>query len=89
MDIAGGGAKPTIEVGAVGIDGRDLRDRHIDGGRQGRLMGHLLKALHNGVSGRRASFFGSLDLTFTASTHSLRSSSEMDLHSRLTRGFLQ
>ena len=43
----------------------------------------------NGVSNCETNYFGSLDHTFTASTHSLRSPSEIDLHSRLTRGFSQ
>lgn len=43
--ITSEGVKHTIKVGALGIDGRDLRDGHIDGGFQGRLMRHLFEAL--------------------------------------------
>ena len=35
----------TIEVGAVGVDGWNLRNRDVHGRRQSRLMGHLLEAL--------------------------------------------
>ena len=44
---------------------------------------------YNGISIHQASHFGSLDPTFTAPSQSLRSISESDLHSRLTRGFKQ
>ena len=43
--IAREGIKYTIKVGTIGIDGRDLRDGHIDGGFQGRLMRHLFETL--------------------------------------------
>lgn len=43
--IVSEGAERTIEVGAFGVDGRDLRDGCIDDGFQGRLMRHLIEAL--------------------------------------------
>ena len=43
----------------------------------------------NEVSGRKASYLEPLGPTFTAVIHASRSASEIDLHSRLTRGFAQ
>ena len=52
------------------------------------LWGTFLRH-YNEISDREACYVGPSDLTFTASIHSLRSCSEMDLHSRLTRGSAQ
>ena len=43
-------AKHTIEVRAAGVDSRDLRDGHIDGCSQGRLVRHFVEALHDKVN---------------------------------------
>ena len=39
-------AKRTIKVGAARVDGRDLRDGHIDARSQGRLVRNFVEALH-------------------------------------------
>ena len=78
----------TIEVGAVGVDGWNLRNGDVHGRRQSRLMGHLLEALR-GNQQSPSTLRRWLDPTFTAVIHSSRSASEMDLHSRLTRGSAQ
>jgi len=44
---------------------------------------------YNGISIHQMCHFGSLDPTFTAASQSPRSTSESDLHSRLTRGSAQ
>ena len=50
-------------------------------------MRHGFEALQRNQ--RPPCYFGSLDPTLTAATHSSRSTSEIDLHSRLTRGVAQ
>jgi len=77
----------TVKVGAVGIDGWDSGDRRVEGRGQCCFMGNLFETLRwnqqpLGVLSRVAG-----SPTLTASTHALSSASEMDLHSRLTRGF--
>ena len=52
------------------------------------LWGTFLRH-YNRISDRQACYVEWLDPTFTAAIHSSRSASEMDLHSRLTRGSLQ
>ena len=78
----------TIEVGALGVDGRDLSNREVEGRGQSRLVRHLFEALQRGQR-LQSALLGSRHLTFTAVIHSARSSSERDLHSRLTRGSAQ
>jgi len=84
----GGSFKRTIEIRAVGVDGRDSRDRRFECWFQGRLVRYLVETLERNKR-PQSKLLGVLDPTLTAAIHSLRSSSEIDLHSRLTRGSTQ
>jgi hypothetical protein len=49
--------KRTIEVGAIGVDGRDLGDSDIDSGRQGVLVRHRVEALRQRRQNPKANRF--------------------------------